>query len=101
MKYQASLVLVLATAAYFAANVAAYECPAHTLGIKVFEANLDTGYSYVRSGSGISWLKSLTGPESGAACSRQGVIKITFPYPKYGQQRCRFKFDLHLSGAAG
>ena len=100
MKYQAALVFMLATAAYFTANVAAYECPAHTHGIKVFEANLDTGYSYVRPGSGISWPKSLTGPVSGA-CSRQGVIKITFPYPKYGQQRCRFKFDLHLSGAQG
>ena len=101
MKYQAALVLMLATAAYFTANVVAYECPAHSSGIKVFEANLDTGNSYIHSGSRISWLKSLTDPVSGAACSRQGVIKITFPYPKYGQQRCRFKFDLHLSGAGG
>ena len=100
MKYQATLVLMLATAAYFAANVAAYKCPAHINGIKVFEANLDTGYSYIRSGSGVSWLKSLTGPVSGAAYSRQGVIKITFPYPKYGQQKCRFKFDLYLSSTA-
>ena len=80
--------------------VAAYECPAHTHGIKVFEADLDTGYSDIHSGSRISWLKSLTDPVSGP-CSRQGVIKITFPYPKYGQQKCRFKFDLHLSSAAG
>ena len=38
----AALVFMLATAAYFTANVAAYECPAHINGIKVFEANLDT-----------------------------------------------------------
>ena len=40
MKYQAALVFMLATAAYFTANVAAYECPAHTHGKqKICECN--------------------------------------------------------------
>ena len=60
MKCQAALVIVLATAAYFTANVAAYECPAHSSGITVFEANLDSGDSYIHLGSGITWLKPLT-----------------------------------------
>ena len=35
------------------------------------------------------------------ACSRQGVIKITYPYPKYGKQKRCFKFDLHFSSPIG
>ena len=42
----------------------------------------------------------MTGPVSGA-CSRQGVIKITYPYPKYGKQKRCFKFDLHFSSPIG
>ena len=97
MKCQAALVLVLATAAYF---TAAYECPAPISGTKVFEADLNTGLSFIHSRSRISWVKTLTSSVSGA-CSRQGVIKITFPDPKLGQQRCRFKFDLQFSSPLG
>ena len=94
MKYQAALVLLLA---YY---TAAYECPNRTPVTKVFEADLDTGSTYVRSGYGISWKNSLTSPVSGA-CSRQGVIKITYPYPQYGKQKRCFKFDLHFSSPSG
>ena len=94
MKYQAALVLLLA---YY---TAAYECPNRTPVTKVFEANLDTGSTYVRSGYGISWKNSLTGPVSGA-CSRQGVIKITYPAPQFGKQKRCFKFDLHFSSPSG
>ena len=52
---------MLASAAYFA-NVAAYECPAHSSGNTVFETNLDSGDSYIHLGSGITWLKPLTSP---------------------------------------
>lgn len=96
MKCQVALVLMLA---YF---TAAYQCPYRlTVPVtKVFEANLDTGYTYVRGGYGISWVTPLTGPVSGA-CSRQGVIKITYPAPQSRQQRRCFKFDFHFSSPSG
>ena len=97
MKCQAALVIVLATAAYF---TAAYECPAPISGTKVFEADLNNGLSFIHPRSRISWVKTLTSSVSGA-CSRQGVIKITFPDPILGQQRCRFKFDLQFSSPSG
>ena len=95
MKCQAALVLMLA---YF---TAAYKCPSRTYVNKVFEVDLSNGDTYVRGGYGISWLTPLTGQVSGA-CSRQGVIKITYPtLPQNGKQRLCFKFDLHFSSPSG
>ena len=68
--------------------------------MKIFEANLTSGSSYIKSGLGsglgVSWLKTLGTNEGSQTCNLQGVVKLTFPPSLNGKQNCRLKFDLHL-----
>ena len=60
----------------------------------IFSADLTNGSYFIASGWEISWLKNL-GSESGK-CNLRGVVKITFPPPQYGVQRCKLVFDLFI-----
>ena len=60
----------------------------------IFSADLTNGSYSIANGWKITWLKSL-GSETGK-CNLQGVVKITFPPPINGQQKCKLKFDLHI-----
>ena len=70
-------------------------CAEASYGTTIFEADLTSGSPYISNswGGSIKWEKTLSGSGS---CSRQGVVKITFPNPQYGQQKCKLLFDLHL-----
>ena len=75
-------------------------CCTDEQGVKIFEANLTSGSSYIKSGLGsglgVSWLKTLGTNEGSQTCNLQGVVKLTFPPSLNGKQNCRLKFDLHL-----
>ena len=70
-------------------------CAEASYGTTIFEADLTSGSPYISNswGGSIEWMKTLSGS---GTCSRQGVVKITFPRPQYGQQKCKLLFDLHL-----
>ena len=72
-----------------------FTCAEASYGTTIFEADLTSGSPYISNswGGSIKWENTLSGSGS---CSRQGVVKITFPKPKYGQQKCKLLFDLHL-----
>ena len=72
-----------------------FTCAEASAGTTIFTADLSSGSSSFPNswGGSIKWEKTLSGSGS---CSRQGVLKITFPNPQNGQQKCKLHFDLHL-----
>ena len=72
-----------------------FTCAKASYGATIFEADLTSGSPHISSnwGGSIKWEKTLSGS---GICSRQGVVKITFPNPQYGQQKCKLLFDLHF-----
>ena len=62
----------------------------------IFEVDLTSGKYKLASQSQttLSWIVLPTSPAG--KCTRQGVMKATFPRPRQGRQQCRLKFDLYL-----
>ena len=58
-------------------------CYTDEKGVKIFEANLTSGSSYIKTGGtglAISWLRNLgTNQGSEKNANLQGVVRITFP----------------------
>ena len=67
--------------------------------MKIFDANLTSGSSYIKTGGtglAISWLRNLGTNQGSEKCNLQGVVRITFPFPINGKQKCHLKFNLQL-----
>ena len=77
-----------------------FTCAEASTGTTIFTADLSSGsYSIPNNwGGSVTWLKPLSASPS---CSRQGVVKITFPNPQNGPQQCKLHFDLHLQSSSG
>ena len=63
---------------------------------RIFEVDLTTGvYEQAsQSETTLTWIQQPNSPAG--TCTRQGVMKVTFPQPREGNQPCRLKFDFHL-----
>ena len=63
---------------------------------RIFEVDLTTGvYEQAsQSETTLTWIQQPNSPAG--TCTRQGVMKATFPQPREGNQPCRLKFDFHL-----
>ena len=60
----------------------------------VYDVNLTDGSSFVAPGSSISYYSALSGHTS--QCSKQGVIRITYPPLVNGAQSRYLQFDLYF-----
>ena len=63
---------------------------------RIFEVHLTSGEYELASQSEttLNWILQPNSPAG--TCTRQGVMRATFPQPREGKQPCRLKFDFHL-----
>lgn len=63
---------------------------------RIFEVDLTTGVyeQSSQSETALTWIQQPNSPTG--TCTRQGVMKATFPQPREENQPCRLTFDFHL-----